>query len=506
MVQLDVVSNLLDVLKERDENVVLVVSAFEDVTNALYAAMDQLNGKDFSEADIDAAFTQVREKHEVVIKKFRPHLDKAQATYDAGFDILKRSLITHKKTSNILMAVAGSFQIRDQVIGFGEEMAAAFLHIYLEQVGKESQLIENVIADQETLRQGPVTDIVLAESKKKGITSILRNIDETRRGVTQIWGGHMKGTPKGLVVHQSRGYSDIMAVDVTDAYEEIGVPVQDTRYWKDVDGVYTGNPKDLDSSQNTPVLHRDISNVEAQENASAGSGIIHINALSQAARNRRTLKIRNIKRLDPEYGTDIVTGSVDTAHVFKTIVNHPRVDAITVTLPLMADRNGFGASIMRTFAEHDVSIDQICTEGTSITFSVPLPRDKADQERIRTNIRKIIEKLKIIEVDEERFTMEDIQWHKGLASVSVIGSEIKNHPGIRGSLLTTLEAFGIPVHGVSHSEQQVRISYLIDTSHGKKAGELFHSIYVDNNAEVIAERARRVAEMEGDLTGTYNGK
>lgn len=512
MVQMDVVKNLIDKLESRQENMLLVVSAFEGVTNKLYAAMDALNGKDYSDEDIEQVFQAAREKHEEMIAKFfteENSAEEAKGTYKAGFGILKQALMTHKQTSRILMPVQGSFNIRDQVIGFGERMAGAFLDLYLKKEGKESYFVDNIRADQDTLHQGPVTDRSLHEAKKKGIQNALRTIEATRGNVTKILGGHVMGTPKGLTVHQGRGYSDIMAVDTSLALEDMGQAVAATRFWKDVDGVYTANPKDLEveNGKNKPYLHRDISNKEALECASAGSGLINVNAIALAGEHGLDLHIRNIKKLDPDYGTNIITGNVVTPHVFKTIVNAPNIDAITITLPEMADKDGFLAAFSKVFASHEVNVDQIGTAGTSITFSIPNPNDKADQEALRIRIRKVMSDLKTVEVKGDIFTIEDIEWNQTRASVSVIGSELKDRPGILGSLSSTLGSFGISVKIVSQDEEQMRVTFLIDRKDLKKAVRLLHSKYVDNDPEVIAETEKRRAEMEKAFTGTYcNGK
>ena len=509
MAQLDVVKKLVDTLEARQENIVLVVSAFEGVTNTLIAAMDELNGKDYTEEDIDRAFGKVWEKHEAMIVKFfkDKHVELAKDKYTAGFTILKQALMTHGRVSKSLMPAEGSFQIRDQVIGFGERMAGALLNEYLEQEGKNAHFIDNVVCDQDTLESGPVTDRSLHEAKKKGISQAIRaGADEARGNVIRILGGHVGGTPKGLIAHQSRGYSDIMAVDTALALTDMGESVKETRFWKDVDGVYTANPKDLDSKKNKPVLHRDVSSAEALENASAGSGLINVNALSLAGKHGLDLHIRNIKKFDPDFGTNITTGSVDTKYLFKTIVSNPHVDALTITLPEMADKDGFAAAIIGKFSDFEVNLDQICTEGTSMTFSIPLPSDKADQEACRERIRKVKENLKVIEVKGERFTVQDIEWDKEkFASVSVIGKELRDRCGILGSISTTFGAFGINVYTVSHGKKQTRITYLIDQKDRKKAVQLLHSVYVDNDSEVKEERLRRQDELEKGLTGTFNG-
>jgi len=505
MSQLDVVKQLVDTLEARKENMVLVVSAFEGVTDTLTKAMNRLSGTDYSEADIDEAFSVTKAKHDEIIAKFFPgeRADAVIAKYEADFCALRQSLMTHKQVSNVLMPKSGSFKIRDQVIGFGEHIAAAFLQIYLEQEEKEARHFENVTADEEILDQGPITGARLHEAKKKGITKALR--EETRENVIRILGGHVGETPKGLIPHQSRGYSDIMAVDTALALKDMGGDLTATRFWKDVDGYFTANPKDLilKNDQNKPILHRDISNDEALENASAGSGLINVGALALAAKHGLDLHIRNIKKLDPEFGTNVTTGEIVTNKLFKTIVSNPRIDAITVKLSQMADQDGFAAAIATAFAEQELSIDQIGTDGTSMTFTTVLPKDEADQEACREKIRKIKGDLGMIDINGERYRVEGFQWAEGKATVSVIGSELLKNPGVLGSIYSTLTASDIEIHLVSHSIMKRRFSFLIDPNKCQEAVRLIHSVYVDNDKMVIAEVDTKRAEQEAGMRGTF---
>ena len=115
--------------------------------------------------------------------------------------------------------------------------------------------------------------------------------------------------------------------------------------------------------------------------------------------------------------------------------------------------------------------------------------------------------LKEIEVKGERYTSQDIEWDKArFASVSVIGSELQNRRGILGSIATTLGCFGINVYTVSHSKKQTRITFMIDQQHRRKAVQLLHGIYVDNDQKIIADRDERQKILEKELTGTFNGK
>lgn len=516
MRNLSQVKNLVQILQERKEKVVLVVSAFEKVTNSLIAGMDELNGQDYTEEDIEKAFQQTQKLHFEIIEKYFHEKDKnhyakaAQEAYQTAFNILKQALMTHKKLSKILMPVEGSFQIRDQVIGFGENMAAKFLDIYLAQEKIKADVFENVKCDPQILQNsntGTISSRKIQEGIQAGIKKALTEKEtakQTDEKTVRIFGGHIAGTPRGIAIDEGRGYSDITGVDMAVTLERIGEKVAATRFWKDVDGISTANPKELDSRKNKPFVHGDISLEEVLEISSAGSDLLNVRALSRALQAGLDLEVRNINKPE-QRGTRITQGDVNTHHAFKTIVSNPHFDVITVKIPEMADQSGFGAAIMQVFSKYDISIEGPFSEGTSLTFGISMPRDASDREEQREKIRSILEELKEIDVQGERYAITQAPtWQKGsLACISVIGKELHGRIGILSAISGSLSAFGINIQGVSHGGSQTRISFLIDQQYREQAVQVLHSIFVDNDQEVIKKFHEAHVKQLEVLTGTY---
>ncbi|MBI5413120.1 aspartate kinase [Candidatus Peregrinibacteria bacterium] len=504
MAKLDQVLGLISVLERRGENMVFVVSAFKGVTNTLIAAMDALNGLDYSQEDIQRAFAKTHEIHTAIIEKFFHDEFKEQAkqTYATAFDVLTQSLLTHKKVTRILMPVDGSFQMRDQVIGFGERMAGALLNLYCAQEGKQSKFVDDVRCDKDAMGNGVISNRKLQKGVQSGIKTALNG---TKADIIRILGGHVAGTPRGIAIDEGRGYSDITAADAAIALQEKGEAVKATRFWKDVDGVYTTNPKELDLTKNKPVLHRDISAEEALENAAAGSGLLNVRALSRALEHDLDLQIRNINKADQDVGTNITRGDVLTHHAFKTIVVNPNIDSLTVNIPEMADQYGFAEAIAKAFNKHGISLDGIFSEGTSITFSVPMPQDASDMEAYREKIRSVQAELKEVEVNGERYAApQPPTWNKGrLACISIIGKELRDQVGILSMISGVLSAWGINIECVSHGSSQTRVSFLIDQGKSTMAVQLLHSIFVDNDPKVKKQFVERQTERLQALTRTF---
>lgn len=512
MSQMAQVKNLVQILQGRKEKVVLVVSAFEKVTNSLIAGMDELNGRDYAEEDIEKAFERTRKLHEEIIEKYfhDEHVETAHEAYQTAFGILKQALMTHKKVSKILMPVEGSFRIRDQVIGFGENMAAKFLDMYLAQEKIKADIFEDVKCDPQILQNsntGTISSRKIQEGIQAGIKKALTEKETAKRTdeeTVRIFGGHIAGTPRGIAIDQGRGYSDITGVDVAVTLERIGEKVAATRFWKDVDGISTANPKELDPKKNKPFFHRDISIQEVLEIASAGSELLNVGALSRAKQAGLDLEIRNIDK--PDYrGTRITQGNVNTRHVFKTIVSNPNFDVIVISIPEMANQSGFIATITQVFSKYKISIEGPFAEGTSLTFGISMPRDESDQEEQREKIRSILDELKEIEVHDERYAVtQPTTWYKGsLTCISILGTEAKDVPGVLAVITGVLAAYGINIKCISQGEPQMRISFVIDQRCRQQAVQILHSIFVDNDKKVRKKFEEVHEKQIKVLTGTY---
>jgi aspartate kinase len=508
----------MDAINSRNENAVLVVSAFNGVTNALIEAMDDLNGEDFKEQDIDKAFEQAKKIHNKITDEFfrGASVREAHEIYSAHYNSLRAKLLEHRKKSNVLMPAEGSFDIRDQVIGFGEKMAALYLQLYLSQKQNGSQYIhiEKVECDMSELEPGALSFSRLHHGIREGIKrALLENKTEekikaaadARKKVTLIFGGHVGKTPHGIAEDVGRSYSDTTAVDVALAMREQGFKVEAVRFWKDVEGVLTANPKDLPEERKGKVIkHPDVSIQEGLEMAAAGSQLMQIDALALAEGHRLDLELVNEDK-PAERGTTFVNNTrVETKHAFKCIISNENIDSLTITIPQMANRKGFLREMSKIFADNDISIDGCFTEGTSVTFSIPLPQDSASREARRDKIRKIRRDLDCITVDGEIYQAQELKWTKdALACISVIGNELADKPGILSEITGVLGAWGINIKAISHGEAQTRLTMLIDNTQRKEAIQRLHAIFVEDDEAVKSDYIEHRMRQLKKLTGSF---
>lgn len=509
MSKLDEVAKLVQHLKKRQEDMILVVSAFEGVTDALIAALDQLHAKDYSGEDIDRAFQNVHTIHERILDQF--FQGKKEAThqqYHDHFTTLKKALLKHKKNSVRLTPERGSFQIRDQVIGFGEKMAGLFLYEFLEQEGNKAHFYEDVKAKKfET--NGVYSHQKVHEAIRAGITKKIqesqKEIDrvkkKTKERVIQIFGGHVGGLPKGIENDVGRSYTDTTAVDVALSHQQMGQTVEATRVWKDVDGVMTVNPKDLEDPTKA-VRHARVSMVEGLEMAAAGSTLMQIDALSLAQEHGIDIELKNIEELEQD-GTVFTNTEITTGYAFKAILSNPNIDTVTFECAQMANRPGFGAAITKAFAKYNISLDGFFTDGTAVTVSIPIPPDRSSQEALRKKIDKAIKELETVRVKGQTYKAK-LSWTlDSLACISVVGNEMANNAGMLPAVTSVLSAFGANILAISQATTQRRITILVDKRYRQTIIQKLHSIFVENDETEKREHRERFGKILDRLTGSF---
>ncbi len=468
MSRLDQVAKLVEVRRKRNEKLVLVVSAFKGVTNALIAGMDRLSRTDYTQADVREAFKAAKRLHEDIIEQYfqEKFKDAARGLLEKEFEALVLALTTHKEVSAILDPVTGSFEIRDQVIGFGENMAKKMLAIYLNQKGFETRGIDDVDCNRGDFNGGVISNVALHKATQKAIKEAYGPAADTQQEIVDIFGGHVGNMPRGIAVDVGRSYSDTTAVNVALVMRE-RVDHVVTRFWKDVDGVMTANPKELGGDPaNKPIAHSKVDIREGLEAAASGSLLMQVDALALAEEHGLDLRLQNIANPEADQGTDFVNMRYETGLPFKMIVTNAHIDSITVTIPQMANKPGFGTAITAILDQYDISYDINPTGGTSMTFTVAVPQDESDRKAYRQDrIQRALNEMKKITVRGEIYEMrEDPQWvEDARASISIIGNELKNQQGILARLATVLGRHGIDIKAVAQDEKQMRVTFLIDS-------------------------------------------
>ncbi|MBI5411782.1 hypothetical protein HZA43_01240 [Candidatus Peregrinibacteria bacterium] len=165
-------------------------------------------------------------------------------------------------------------------------------------------------------------------------------------------------------------------------------------------------------------------------------------------------------------------------------MGNDHIDTVTITLPQMANKSGFGAAFTAILDTFDISYDINPTGGTSMTFSIPVPQDAPEREAYRKNrILPALKAMKKLTVHGELYEMqEDPEWAQDCAAISIIGNELISQSGILGRIAGVLGRHGIDIKAVAQDMKQGRVTFLIDSRQREKAERELHREFFGKKA------------------------
>jgi aspartate kinase len=148
-------------------------------------------------------------------------------------------------------------------------------------------------------------------------------------------------------------------------------------------------------------------------------------------------KMRSEKKIEIESESPVTAVSYDKDQAKITIVGVP-------------DRPGIASAIFTPLGEAGISVDMIVQnvslDGlTDITFTVK-----------RKELKKAFEIVKRI---AQEMNFRDVKYADDIAKVSIVGTGMRDRPGIAGKMFSTLAKAGINIEMISTSE--IKISCII---------------------------------------------
>ena len=282
----------------KNDQVVIVVSAMYKVTDALISVFRNYKLFNFKEASKE--------------------LQNLYVLHNQALRDLKLSKSAYLQINNSLTDLFRSIQIYldshldlsikeyDYIISFGERFSAILLSAALNKLGRAAEAVNanHVIVANDHFGNGRV----LIDNTKKVAPKTL--IPLLKKGIIPVVTGFFARTQQGDIITLGRGGSDYSATviaHVMDADEVI--------LWKEVDGVYSEDPKKVSQAK----FYHNLSYQEALSLAEKGAKILHPEAMKPVASKGIVVRIKNTFR--PEFrGTKIWNQSNDSNEYVKSIL------------------------------------------------------------------------------------------------------------------------------------------------------------------------------------------
>lgn len=346
----------------------------------------------------------------------------------------------------------------DMLMTTGEQQSIALLAIALHAAGCKGV---SFTAPQ----VGIVTDSLFGRSRIREIRCEKLKA-ALAEGLVPIVAGFQGISEDNEITTLGRGGSDITAVAVAAALR-----ADVCEFYKDVDGVFTTDPRVCPAARKVDRLSYD----EMLELASGGAGVLHSRSIEFAKKYRVPLHVRSFLHGEP--GTTITTEEKIMENVVVSGVAFNR-DEAKISLVGVPDRPGIAAELFSRLGEAGIVVDVIIQslahgDLNDISFTV----HKNDFRHAVSLCEKIAKDLGARAVETE----------DRICKLSIVGVGMRSHSNVAGKMFRALAEAGINIQMISTSE--IKISVVIGEDELEKAVNAVHKAFEDQTEfQTVEER------------------
>ncbi|MDR1555460.1 MAG: bifunctional aspartate kinase/homoserine dehydrogenase I [Tannerellaceae bacterium] len=459
--------NVKKIIEALQEPVVVVVSALGGITDKLLATSTLASEGD---PEYETGLAEIISRHVGIIRGVVPGTEQQDRVCREVMSLLD-------ELSNILKGVFLindlSPKTSDTIVSYGERISS----LIVSNVVRGAQLFDSRRFIK-TIKQFSkhIVDFELTNQLIKQTFSPLP-------GVSVVSGFISSSRENGEVTNLGRGGSDYTAAILATALDASVLEI-----WTDVDGFMTADPRIINSAY---VIDR-LTFTEAMELCNFGAKVIYPPTIYPVYHKNIPIRIRNTfnteapgtyisKERNPESGKSMIKG---ISSINDTCL-------ITVQGLGMVGVIGINYRIFKTLAKNGISVFMV---------------SQASSENNTTFAVRNADAALSVEVLNEEFALEraqgeisDITAERELATVAIVGENMKRTPGIAGRLFGTLGRAGISVIACAQGASETNISFVIKLKYLRKALNSIHDSFFLSEYKVLNLFITGVGTVGGKL-------
>lgn len=462
------IQNVKKIVSSVEEPVVVVVSAFKGITDKLLTTSSLAAVGDYS---YEKEFNEIVEQHTSIVERL---------------DIDKQDRDSLRKEVNTLLddlrnIFKGVFLINDlspktsdKIVSYGERLAA----LIVSYIFSDFELLDAAKLIKTDCAFGKHTpDIDLTNS-------LIQQAFDSASNKVLVAGFVSTCKTTGEITNLGRGGSDYTAAIFASALDASILEI-----WTDVDGFMSADPKVINNAH----VIENLTFTEATELCNFGAKIIYPPTIFPVYHKNIPIRISNAFKPDAR-GTYISHDGGDTKKskaLIKGISSIPDTCLITVLGLGMVGIIGVNYRIFRALANNGISVFLVSQASSENSTSIGVR--SADAELA-------------VHVLEEEFEKEialgsinRVQLESELATVAIVGENMKYTPGIAGKLFETLGKSGISVIACAQGASEVNISFVIKNKHLRKALNSIHDSFFLSEYKVLNLFVTGIGTVGGDL-------
>ena len=244
-----------------------------------------------------------------------------------------------------------------------------------------------------------------------------------------------------------RGGSDYTAAIIAAALDAEVLEI-----WTDVDGFMTADPRII----KTAYTINELSYVEAMELCNFGAKVVYPPTIYPVCVKNIPIKVKNT--FNPEAPGTIIKNKIDNDRKpIKGISSINGTTLITVTGLSMVGVIGVNRRIFTALADEGISVFMVSQASSENSTSIGV-RDEDAPEAVNVLNAEFAKEI-------ETGAMFPMHAESDLATIAIVGENMKHTPGIAGKLFGTLGRSGISVIACAQGASETNISFVVNSKH-----------------------------------------
>lgn len=424
----------------KHQPIIVVVSALGGITDQLIATSQlALKGDESWKTEFDSIVERHHKMIDAIITD--PHdremlFNKVDSLFEQLHSIYYGVFLIHDL----------SHKTEDTIVSYGERLSSRIVATLIR--GAKWFDAREFIKTEEKLGKRSLD----SELTNKLVVNTFSNLPR----ISLVPGFIAQDRDSGDITNLGRGGSDytasILAASLNAEVLEI---------WTDVDGFMTADPRVIKSAYTI----NELSYTEAMELCNFGAKVVYPPTIYPVCVKNIPIKVKNTFNPDGQ-GTIIKAHIENNQKPIKGLSSIKGTTVITVTGLSMVGVVGVNRRIFSSLANNGISVFLVSQAASENNTSIGVKDEDAD------NAVKVLNEEFRLEIEDGR--MFPMHAESGLATVAVVGENMRRTPGISGKLFEVLGRSGISIIAIAQGASEMNISFVVKGSDLRKALNVLH--------------------------------
>lgn len=440
------------VLKEaKEQPVVVVVSALGGITDKLIATSQLAIAGDEHYRD---EFEAIVDRHHKMIDTIITDAKKREDLFNIVDSLLEQLKSIY---FGVYLIRDMSEKTQDAIVSYGERLSSNIVATLIK--GAKWFDSRDFIKTERKLGK----NVLDADLTNKLVRQTFSDLPR----ISLVPGFISRDKNTGEVTNLGRGGSDYTAAVIAAALDADVLEI-----WTDVDGFMTADPRVI----KTAYTINELSYIEAMELCNFGAKVIYPPTIYPVCVKNIPIKVKNT--FNPEHPGTLIKDKIDGDHKpIKGISSINGTALITVTGLSMVGVIGVNRRIFSVLADNGISVFMVSQASSENSTSIGVKEDDAESavEVLNHEFAKEI----------ETGAMYPMIVEHGLATVAIVGENMKHTPGIAGKLFGTLGRSGISIIACAQGASETNISFVVNSNFLRKSLNVIHDSFFLSEYKVL---------------------